>query len=377
MTLTTLPTRGCWWGDAPFVSEDLNNTFFASSLQIDATGEKVAMIGKFTHPSGGSRNIRKIHFRAGVIVSAGGSAIDISLQNLSLTAGPVPQPDETQDEKVASVLLSALTAIGWNTTAALSADRTVSEGDDLCVVWEYDGAGRLGADSLIIATQSGRSRQYQFPVCVLKTGGSWAIPSSGQTPNVIFECDDGTFGTFDETMPCKTVTSVAFNSGSAADEYALSFDVPVECAVDAAKVNMLAAASADFDIVLYSGTSALVTKSFDANALTSNASSDELFVPFGSHITLSPSTTYYLAVKPTTANNVTVYYIEMNASGHMIVHPGGVNWLMANRVDAGAWANYGTSLRRMRAALRVSKIHGAGGAGGVGFGCDMVGGMTG
>lgn len=364
MTLTALPARGCWWGDFPFVAEDQTTTFFASSLQIDATGEKAAFVGRFRHPSGGSRNIRKIHFRTGVIVSAGGSAIDISLQDLSAAAGPPPRPDETQDQKVASVLLSALTASAWNTTANLSADRTINDGDPLCVVFEFDGAGRLGADSLIIATPTGRGRQYESPVTVLKTGGTWAIPSSGQMPNVIFECDDGSFGTLDESMPCSALSSVAYNSGSGADEYAMPFDVPVELAIDALKVNVQAAASADFDVVLYSGTTALVTKSFDANAVASNSANDELFVALGSNVTLSPATTYYIAVKPTTANNVTVFYFDVNATGHLAVLPGGSNWQMSSRVDAGAWANYGSNKRRMRAAFRVSQIHGAGGGGG-------------
>lgn len=365
MTLT-LFNRGMWIGSAPpgyDQSFNTSTTFMESGGTIDATGEKTAAIGRFWHPEHSTKSIRYIHWRAAAIVSAGGSAIDISLQNISGATNPV-QPDETQDEKVSSVLLSALTASGWNTTAALSADRSTAIGDHIAVVWEFDGAGRLGADSLIVAGSRSAAYVNDGPTMMGKTGGTWSLSVVGACPIVIFECTDGTFGTLDESWPVKTVTTVSYNSGSSPNEYALEFTVPVEVSVDAAIVTMsIAGTTSDFDIVLYSGTTALATVSFDAHA-TRGTGTYGYMASFGSDVTLSPGTTYFLSLKPTTANNVSLAYFEVNATGHFDVHAGGQTWLMAHRAG-GAWTQgWGSSLRRPKISLRVSKIHGSSSGGG-------------
>lgn len=356
----TLFNRGLWIGSAPpgYDQSFSTSTSFFESNTIDLGTEKFAFIGRFWHPERTSKNIHKVHWSCS-LVSGGGSSIDLSLQNVSTATAPL-QPDETQDQVVTFTLASI--SSGWQTHTLGSDRSSVAIGDLLAVVWEFNGGTRGGSDSLSIRGHRRAGFNAAGPDAAFKSGGTWTNPSTGSYPNVIFECDDGTFGTFDEGFVTSNPTLIAYNSGSSPNEYALQFDVPVEVSVDAAIVTMLLASNtaSHFDIVLYEGTTALATVSFDAHTFR-GTSAYGLLVPFGSDITLTPGTTYYLSLKPTSANNVSLVYFEVNATGHFDVHSGGQTWLMAHRAG-GAWTNgWGSSLRRPKVSLRVCKIHNSSG----------------
>lgn len=306
-----------------------------SAALIDATGEKFSFVGQVWNKDGTSKDIRKLHFRFGAVTKAGGSGLTASLQNVSTAAGPPMQPDETQDQTVA-IAAAGVTANTWYTTGNLSADRTVTFGEFLSVVIEFDGSGRLGADSFMIncpGTAGGAFNDLRGGTA-LKTGGSWA--AIGLANAVILEFSDGTFGGLMPNAPMDSFNTTAFNSGSAADEVALKFTVPAACKVSGGVVTLQVAASADFDVVLYVGTTALATVSVDANQVYAQGSVRQCRFSFPEQ-TLTAGTTYYLAVKPTTVNNVSVYDIGVNTANHLQSFPGGTTWHFASRVDAGAW----------------------------------------
>lgn len=363
MALTVLPGRGNWFPAPPPIGLA---PAFSTGLVIDATGEKLAFNGQVWFPARtGTKDIRRVQFRLGAVTKAGGSAFTVSLQDPAAAAGPPGQPDETQDQTVAIANADAgLTSNVWYRTGTFSADRTVAYGDDLSIVVEFDGAGRLGADSLIVngITQAGNSATGFYTPSVLKTGGSFALNNAMN--NVILEFSDGTFGILEGGVCWSAVNSHAYNSGSAtADEHALAFQVPVECVIDGLWAAVVASgASADFDLVLYSGTTALVTKSFDANRALAAATARYLMVPIA-ETTLSPSTQYYLSVKPTTANNVTAYSFDVNDAAHMDVLDAGQAFNYSSRIDAGSWDAI-TTTRRLQAGIRLSQSHGAGAGGG-------------
>lgn len=120
------------------------SSFTTTGLLIDATGEKAAFIGRVTKTG----NIRKAHFWISALTKAGGSAWTASLQDVDLANGPPMRPDGTQDQTAA--VSNASAAVGWYTTPAFSTDRAVTRGDRLAFVLEFDGSGRLGADSLTL-----------------------------------------------------------------------------------------------------------------------------------------------------------------------------------------------------------------------------------
>ena len=362
MTQTQIPGRGLYLPEMP--QWTLSATFNSSCL-IDATGEKIAFCGPMWRKSHTSGNINKVGFLPGTVVSAGGSGIRVSLQDVSLTAGPM-QPDETQDQTV-DFLLSALTSNTWYHTAALSASRTVAFGELLAVVVEFDGGGRLGSDSLILKNLAVASSASNQSVVNLKTGGSWTIQSC--LNNVILEFDDGTFGTMDDGFPVSNLNTLSYKQDTAvADEHALEFQVPVPCKVDGFwAVVVPSSTAADFDVILYDGTTPMTSGSLSVDAHSvgvASGSMRRMARPFGAEITLAANTTYRLAFKPTqTTANIVLAYFDVNAANHLQAHGGGTTFCLASRIDSGAWAAPVTT-RRPFAGIRVSSMDDASGGSG-------------
>lgn len=358
---TYLPPRPEW-----------SATSFATGLTIDATGEKAACIGNIVWPSySATKAIRKLQFMFGAVTKAGGSSLTLSLQNVSTSAGLPAVPDETQDETVAIANADAGFASNtWYTTGNLSADRTVSYGDPLAVVLEFDGGGRLGADSVIMRSVTKANLwggSPSWPACSLKTA-SWA--TVGAAPNIVFEFSDGTFGKFQGSWPVSepAVTASFKQDTGTADEYALEIPVPFNCKVSGAYVLAGAtAATADYDVVLYDGTTAMTggTVSRDGNWHTTASERRPLEIVFTQEITLTAGTTYRLSVKPTqTTSNVSIAMFDVNAAGHMALHPLGTSCVLTTRLDSGSWAAV-TTTRRPIFGLIVSAVDaGSGGTSG-------------
>lgn len=342
----------------------------ATGLTIDATGEKAAFVGRVTKTG----NIRKAHFWISSLTKAGGSAWTFSLQDVDLANGPPMRPDGTQDQ--AAAVSNASAAVGWYTTPDLSADRAVTRGDRLACVLEYDGAGRLGADTLTlggIRVSGGSAAHTGHQSGSVLFTASWAIQAG--FPAILLEYDDGTFGTLDNGWPVLNYTNVgAWNSGSTPDEYACKFTVPVPCKIDALWVLGIDPDN-DFDLVLYEGTTALETLPVDASTVQSATQIDgPCRVPLSSERTLAVSTTYYVAVKPG-ASNVNAVYFAVSAAGHLAVFPGGTACTYATRVDAGAWSE--TTTRRFLAGVCLSAFDDGASAGGMIVHPGMAGGMRG
>jgi hypothetical protein len=341
-------TQGLWIPALPIIN--LPPAFTLSP--IDATGEKFAWIGKFWNKDRTSKDIRKVHFRAGTVTSAGGSGLTLSLQNVDTATGPPYQPDGTQDQ-TAAIALNTISSNSWVTSGNLSADRTVAFGELFAAVIEYDGGGRLGADALNLTNLQLVNAVYQGMTngCSLLSG-TWAAISV--IPNIIFEDSSGGFGTFEHAWPASATNATTFNTGSTPDERALEFSFPFPCKVDGAWAYVLAAANAEFDMILYEGTSALATVSADLNTISSAAAPRIATCTFAPQ-TLAANTTYRLAIKPTTANNVTLYDFDVNAAGHFDAHAGGQALRFAGRADAGAW-DAATTTKRPYAGLRISAL---------------------
>src|SRR5262249_54512972 len=149
--------------------------------------------------------------------------------------------------------------------------------------------------------------------------------------------DDGTFATLTNAWPVATTTFSAINTGTTPDEMALQFSVPFACKLDGAWVAVaIGAAGRNFDVVLYDGTNPIATVSVDAEYLSATGS--RLVEVSFSEVTLTPDTTYYLDIKPTTANSVTGYSFTVANANHFQAHAGGTSWQYATRTDAGAWS---------------------------------------
>lgn len=333
---------------------------FTTIGPVDATGEKIAMVGRVWFSARtGSKAITRVGFRFSTVDKSGGSALTVSLQDVTLTTGPPAQPDETQDQTVAIANANASFATNtWIRTDAFSATRSVAYGERLAVVVEYDGSGRQGSDvfNLHGITNAGMALvNWGDSLVILKTA-SWAAAAA--IPTIILEFDDGTFGTLDGAFAASDIASVTYNLDTGTtDEHALSFSVPFPCTVDGlwAWVNSLAA-TADFEMILYSGTTVLATTTVDGNT-TSASAVRRFLVPIAPQV-LAANTVYKVAIRPTVAGsggNVMAYYFDVADANHFTVHDSGTAINYDTRLNQGAWAGV-TTTRRLFAGVRISAV---------------------
>lgn len=327
------------------------------TITLNTTGQIYSVCGYVWTPSAASKNIDKVGTLFASVSKGGGSALTLSLQDVSTAAGPPVRPDGTPDQTAA--LSNASISAAFIMSPSLSAQRSVSYGSLLCVAIEFDGAGRLGSDSFGIAANPRSSTNViGMPNTVLFTGGSWA--SQNRMPLVVFEFSDGTWGTLDGSTPMSAAnTTVAYNSGSASDEYALKFSPPVNGTIDAVQVALAAASGANFDIVLYSGTTALATTSIDYHYWDGSSVFGGAQIPI-TPTTVSAGTTYYISVKPTTTNNVTLNNYVMSSANYWNTQP--QTWIRSSRVDGGAWSDATTT--RPSILFRFTPSAGGSSAGG-------------
>ena len=342
----------------------VNIAFDVTNMLIDATGEKIAYAGRIKWAGGNwgdTKDISRVCFRFGNVTKAGGSGLTLSLQDVSLTTGPVMQPDETQDQTVAIANGDANFASNtWYRSNALSANRTVSYGDLVAVVIEYDGSGRLGSDSVTTACTVGFNDFSQQCVSALKTGGTWAA-KTGFAPNVIFEFSGGDFGSFEGSYPMSAVTTQTFASSTAsADEYAMQFTVPGPCKIDGFWA--IVGGSGEYEVNLYAGSTLQsnfpITVDNNARASTSDRT---LIVPIPP-TTLAAGTTYRVSIRPTTTTSINLRTFSVADANHLTCHPGGTAFIQATQVDqGGTWTT--TSTTRPFMGIRISAIDDGAGVG--------------
>lgn len=328
------------WGQAWYPSFPNHEQAGATitNQTIDAANEKIAFCGFVWTPAGASKSIRNVGIRTGsTITKSGGSGLTVSLQDISTSAGVPIQPDGTQDQTVAVSNANIPAVSTWYTTGNLSADRSVAHGDPLCVVTEFDGSGWQASDVITLSTAGYDSGNPTGVSTASLFTGTWA--ASSRQPLLFFVFSDGTYGSLDGSMSSNPGSTVTYNSSTAGgDEYSLKFVFGVSGSIDGVMANGNFTSS-DFDIVLYNGTTALTTKSIDANWVGPLNSRQPFFVSFPK-TSVTAGVTYYLSVKPTTTTNLTLVSIgAVSSVSQWNAMPTGQTWHRAKRVDSGAWTD--------------------------------------
>jgi hypothetical protein len=310
----------------------------AVSLVIDASGEKVAFI--FPVPKSG--DIRKVSFRLGLVTT--GQTLKASLQDVDLTTG---DPDGSIDQS-GTVAVANNDDNTWK-TVTFGADRTVTRGDLLACVLEFDSTvGNLAIEV--------NSLNPYANVYVDHFTAAWVKQARG--PQLVIEYSDGSFAPI-LGASAGTQTSRDYNNGSTPDEIALRFSFPFPVRVMGA--GFYGRLSGDCDLVLYDQTTALDSVSLDSNV--NQPASDGKFVGvFATSFDAAAATAYRLAVKPTSGTNVRLHTMDFSAAGHQDQMPGGDDCFWSERTDAGAWSD--TTTRRPMIFLVVEAADDAAGAGG-------------
>jgi hypothetical protein len=210
------------------------------------------------------------------------------------------------------------------------------------------------------------------------TSGAWASKVIGGPIQVWAVLDDGTYADVYGYPATLYATHTANLNTAVNDEWASKITVPYTCRVSGIWANIGTAAGADFEAILYNGTTALATRAVDGDQPASTSVAYRLF-EFASPQTLAAGTTVRAAIRPTTTANVTFRRYGLQAAGA----ERGFGWPSGTcesyRVDQGAWTDVTTNIQSI--GLAIDQFDdGTGGGGGmvpmVGRGSPFVRGIS-
>lgn len=295
---------------------------FGTDHVIDASTERAGWAGLVWHPTvkSGNISIRKIGVSLGTVAVNAASVIRFSLQDVSLTTGPIYQPDGTQDQTV-DVAGSTFSSNAWLWTGALSADRTIAIGDRLAVVAEYTTF--TAGDSIVFnaVNNFGATMHIGLGGRAILYTGTWG-GLSNRIGVIALECADGTYAFLDPMVPVTAFTTTSIASGGAIKRAGAIFRVPTPRKIDEIGLLLAVSTGADGTLVLYDtdGTTQLAAVSVDANAVeTTSPRICSAVIPA---VTLSAGVDYRVAWLAG-ATAATLYGISVAAAGLLDGYPGG------------------------------------------------------
>lgn len=341
---------------------------------VDAANESLEITGHvWLEGQSGSKTISaagagSIWWMPGATITFANAATNlrVGIQDTS-TSGTPSRGDGTFDVYADLVGgTDTITALTYRDTTMTSGTKTITHGDLVTIALTMTARG--GTDSVLVRsnTTSGAFvsiAQLRPGITLVTSGPTYTAQNS--SPNIVIEFDDGTLGFLVDSHVTSTgalFTATAFNSGSTPDEHANIFRVsgPVNVDMLWAIIN-LSGSSADFEMILYSdplGTPSAIangTVTVDANQLQSTGAIRMARFGLPANISLAANTDYAVAIRPTTANNVSVYHYDVAATTHWKAHSMGANCYKGTRTNqTGAFSTTTTS--RLYAGVRVTGI---------------------
>lgn len=276
-----------------------------------------------------------------------------------------------------------ITAATYRDTAMTSGTKDLTHGQLVTVAITMTARG--GTDSVLVRNvyTSGQSTaipQLRPAVTLITSGPTYTEQTV--TPNLILDFGDGTYGFIEGSWVVSTgahYTASTFNSGSTPDEHCNIFQVPGPIKVDMLWAMIaMSANTADVEFILYSdplGTPSAIasgTVTVDANQISQTVNVRLARLTLPADISLSANTNYAIAIRPTTANSITIYHYDVSATAHWRAHSMGANCYKGTRSNqTGAFS--GTTTARIIAGVRGCGIADDAGGGGGSFG-RMIGG---
>lgn len=287
-----------------------------------------------------------ISFLTGVSSITATAAIHvIGIQDVDATNGPPARPDNTFD--VSATLTgsagSQFTDNSWVTKAMTSGSKTLSHGELYAFVARAASSASVGGLRIRAPVNTTGGGASAFTVTMSATTNiSVATLAPAGTPNVLFQCDDGTLAWLAGSTAISSVSAVSISSGGTNDEYGMRFTLPWTSQVDGLGVRVGGISTANYNIILYSdpkGTPVTLTSIaiLGAQQPTSVTAVSHL-IPI-TPITLTASTTYLLAVRAGAAAAITFQHLRFAAAANKISFPGGGSLARGARAnDTGAFS---------------------------------------
>jgi len=344
------PIQGGLW--IPDGIRSGTNAVAFSSLLMDAAAEKVAHI--FPVPKTGT--LDTFEFLLGTVTQAPVNGLRCSFQDVSLTTG---DPDAAVDQF--RTVTAGLTSNTWVSPGLITSDgtdsgtkRSVTRGDLMCAVIEY--ASFSASDSLNINVLNiNGGCGLMFRSYVDHFTAAWAKNAS-VGGNIALKYNDGSYGYVPTYTAASAINTHTYDSATATSERALYFKFPIRVKVGGAWLRVGGVSTgSDFQVILYDsdGTTSLATVSVDGNAHAAMTVDRTCFVQFPTEVTLLGDTFYRLSIKPTTANDIRVYDLQVSTAGIMDAHEGGQSFYASEKVS-GTWQE--TTTRRPFMGLLVTSL---------------------
>lgn len=291
----------------------------AAALTVDAAGESLFSIGRARLQGGsGSKTIS----------AAGGGAMYFPLATVTFANAGTTTVWGIQDTAsgledgtfdVSGTLVGGtdtITGSRYLRVVMETGSKSISHGTEYALGMEMTARG--GTDSIqgfVMTDEWEPNRQLSYPARSHDTGAGPTLGVGCWT--IAIEFDDGTLGWIDGLPPyignLLNNNNLNFNSGSTPDEYALVGSFPYRCAIGAIGVRIENIVSGDdTELIFYTdplGTPSGTVAGVPVAAQLGGANA----VVYG-HLaaqTLDPNTLIGIAVRPTTVNNITISYSNL------------------------------------------------------------------
>lgn len=377
------------WPTAMIQTNTTSTGLGVSSLTFDSTTDRVAYVGRAYQAD----SINKIYFRTGTVTTGD----TVRLQIESVTNG---RPSGTIIAAGASgtVAIADTDDNVWK-TVTIGTPYTFSVGEEFAIVLTHSSGStpnlQLTGANFELAGWGGGL----YPSTLQDTGaGSWSTshPLTGSQLEWVVEMSSAGVVTMPGLCPLNGAGSVtAFNSTSNPNERALKFVAPMKMHVIGMTVAMLNVASgADYKLSIWdatdnpgaSPTPLAQTATIDGDFAYSATADGLVHQFFPEPVTLDAGTTYYAGIKPETANNLSVLYLDAAGTGAAAnairaFGLGSVTAHLATRqwvsTDPGAWTDTTTTLPAISLIIDQLDDGASAGGGGLLTHPGMSGGMRG
>jgi len=334
----------------PGINAGISNQTSASTL--DATGEKAAIIFKI--PADG--NITKLGFRTSTVTT--GDTLKVGLYTVDASGDPTATAYKGMVAGTQAILATEDNTY-FNVTLGTQATSVVKD-DIVALVIEYDSY--VAGNMVITGLGSTNTAFVGIPYGDLYTT-LWTKQNS-----LFFATIEYTGGVYYPTLGIFPVasggaSSIAYNVNTATfDEYGIHINIPVPARAVGIWVILAVAVGADFEAILYEGTTALKTITHDGDYAVSTIARP-FFLFFPTTQDLTANTDYYIAIRPTTVNSVTFYFFTAPSVAAAAQFHGGAGAYRVKRLDQGAWTTSETTIIGQMGIILDAFSDGVGGGG--------------
>jgi hypothetical protein len=324
-----------------------------SNLLIDADGEAVAFIFRVTKAG----SLRKIGCRTGTVTTGGDLMVEVQTVDTS-TGDPTGTLWATNTS--ATLTVNAADDNVWK-EATLTADATVAGDDVVAIVFRRPTSGTF--NGILICPSSGTTSWIPRFFSSYGDNNASAVwtKSTSISTGIGVQYSDGVCYTITDMIPITNWQAITYNNTSSPDEYGNRFRVTVPCRCIG--LALPADLDGDFTAVLYddSGSQLAISNTFDKD-IRGSANHGRSAIYFTSPYNLTASTWYRATILPTSATDLIIRKVTVNAAAWLGCMGGGTDFYQCTRTDAGAFSD--STVDRVMMSLILDQFDDATGSGG-------------